>query len=166
MVGVVAIALISGAMWRALVERRNMFDGSKQSYRVFKEADEGKRFLALYEHRERKRRGAIPIGKLLNIGIGAVVIVVGVILTPIPGPGLTVITIGAAIMGTEFRLTARLFDRAEVKLHRGWHAVKKRWMPLSTPMKILLLVIILVLATAIAIASTKLMVDVVEEVVD
>jgi hypothetical protein len=143
-----------------LFRRRNVFKRSKKTYRVFKEADEGRRFTALYEHRERERQGAISIGKPFIIGIGAALIAGGVILTPLPGPGLTVITIGAAIIGTEFRITAKLLDRAEVKLHCGWRTLKERWATLSKPVKILLALIAVVLATTINVVSALLMFDV------
>jgi len=52
--------------------------------------------------------------------IGLVVVVVGLILVPLPGPGWLVVFIGIAILGTEFPAAHRLNVFIKRQLQRFW----------------------------------------------
>lgn len=52
--------------------------------------------------------------------IGLIVVVVGLILVPLPGPGWLVVFIGIAILGTEFPAAHRLNVFIKRPLHRFW----------------------------------------------
>jgi uncharacterized protein (TIGR02611 family) len=64
---------------------------------------------------------------------GAIVILVGVVLLPLPGPGWLIIFSGVAIWSVEFRWARRLLDfaRVHVARWRAWYGRQGR------PMKIL-----------------------------
>jgi uncharacterized protein (TIGR02611 family) len=78
----------------------------------------------------------LPFGRLIwrtAIGfIGLVVIVTGIILLPLPGPGWLIIFVGLAIWGTEFEWAKRLlrFARAQVDRWTGWLLARPRWIQL------------------------------------
>jgi uncharacterized protein (TIGR02611 family) len=61
---------------------------------------------------------------------GLVVIVVGIILLPLPGPGWLIIFIGLAIWGTEFEWAHRLlaFARRQVGRWTDWILARPRWL--------------------------------------
>src|SRR4051794_6877705 len=66
------------------------------------------------------RRLALKIG----VGIlGAVVVIVGIVLLPLPGPGWAIIFAGLAIWSIEFRWARRvlLFAKTRVLLWRTWY---------------------------------------------
>jgi uncharacterized protein (TIGR02611 family) len=84
-----------------------------------------------------ERARAHPTGRILVRGgvivSGATVILVGVVLLPLPGPGWLIIFSGVAIWSIEFRWARRLLDFARVRVARwrGWYG-RQIW-----PMKIL-----------------------------
>jgi hypothetical protein len=41
----------------------------------------------------------------------------------VPGPGIPILAVGLALVAQESKTTARLLDRAEIRLRRQW----KRW---------------------------------------
>lgn len=70
-------------------------------------------------------RQAVPCGALkkwASIVAGIAVILVGVVLLPLPGPGMLVILFGAALMAGHSRAVARLLDRGERWLRSRWAA--------------------------------------------
>ena len=48
--------------------------------------------------------------------LGGVVILVGVVLLVLPGPGLLVIALGLAVLATEYPAARRLLDRVKARL--------------------------------------------------
>jgi len=84
---------------------------------VFKRLTEGRpghRFQDRYA-----RRRAVPCGALkkwTSMLAGVVVILVGVVLMPLPGPGLLVVFFGAALMADHALWVARLLDRGEARV--------------------------------------------------
>jgi uncharacterized protein (TIGR02611 family) len=52
--------------------------------------------------------------------VGVVVVIVGLILVPLPGPGWLTVFVGIAILGTEFPAAHRLNVFIKAKLHRFW----------------------------------------------
>jgi uncharacterized protein (TIGR02611 family) len=77
--------------------------------------------------RDRVRR--MPAGPLiwkLAVGlVGAIIIVVGLLLIPLPGPGWAVVFLGLATWSTEFHWAQRLLGRARRIFHR-WTEWAKR----------------------------------------
>ncbi len=75
----------------------------------------------------------LPFGRQIWRGVigisGLAVIVVGIILLPLPGPGWLIIFIGLAIWGTEFEWARRLlgFARARVARWTRWIQGLARW---------------------------------------
>lgn len=71
-----------------------------------------------FETRYRRRRapGSSRIRKWTLIALGSVVVLLGLILLPLPGPGFLVVAAGGALMAEESLAAARLLDRAEAFL--------------------------------------------------
>lgn len=58
--------------------------------------------------------------KTLVTIIGAVVIVVGLILVPLPGPGWLIVFIGLTVLGSEYHWARRLTSWLRMQLARFW----------------------------------------------
>jgi hypothetical protein len=88
-----------------------VFSRLKQSFRDFKNAPSGTRFQRQYE-----ARAARPhwLRTSLSIAGGVLLIVLGIALLVLPGPGLVAILLGASLIAGESLLVARLFDRLDL----------------------------------------------------
>ena len=74
------------------------------------------------EHRPRLR----VLYRSIVAVIGVLVVVVGIALIPLPGPGWLVVFFGLAILGTEFHWAKRLTGFAKRSLARFWAWVRTR----------------------------------------
>ena len=87
---------------------------------------------ALYRARDRIRGlpgGALAWRIMISV-VGGAVIVVGIILLPLPGPGWVIIFLGLGLWATEFAWAARLLTwvRARVMRWTDWIRVQPRWL--------------------------------------
>ena len=88
-----------------------MFAALRRHWLQFRADPPGQRF-----ERRHRRRGATHRGtprKLLVVGAGAVLAIVGLALLVLPGPGLLCLAIGAALIAEESLVAARGFDRLD-----------------------------------------------------
>ena len=60
---------------------------------------------------------------LLTIGLGLLLLALGLLMLVLPGPGVLVGFVGAALIAGESRWAAQLLDRVDLGLIRAW----KRW---------------------------------------
>ena len=58
---------------------------------------------------------------------GSGVVVLGVVLIPLPGPGLLVVILGLAVLASEFTWAQRALDKAQRRAQRSRDAVRLRW---------------------------------------
>lgn len=65
--------------------------------------------------------------KVLVAVVGLVIVVVGLILVPLPGPGWLIVFIGVAVLGTEFPAAHRVteFARRQVRRLRTWWRARR-----------------------------------------
>jgi uncharacterized protein (TIGR02611 family) len=101
--------------------------------------------------RERRERH-VERNRLLRIGFalfGFVVVLVGLAMLVLPGPGLLVIAVGLAILALEFAWAERLLERTVDRMEQAADTVKKA----SRPQQLLL-------AAAFAVAAVGLLVAV------
>lgn len=101
----------------------------KSSWHLLKTAAPGRRFEMFYEHREQNRTG--NLGRVLWIGLGAVLTVAGVVFLALPGPGLLVIALGLALVAGEFRAMAKALDGTEVWVRGLAKALHEWWLRLQ-----------------------------------
>ena len=113
-----------------------MFDNLKKTWHMLREAEPGKRFQQYNEHHQASRRS--NASKVLSVVIGVVIVAVGIVALPAPGPGTLVIAIGAALIARESRVVAKALDWLELRIR----AVVKRavgvWKAASPPARIAL----------------------------
>ncbi|CAN5894395.1 hypothetical protein BH11MYX3_BH11MYX3_40800 [soil metagenome] len=102
----------------------SMLSSMKRDWKAFKHDAPGTRFVA-QNGRLQKRGTAAKVGLAIA---GTVLLLGGVVLLFIPGPGLLVIVFGLALLAGLSSRLARTLDRAEPPLRqhakqmrRGWH---------------------------------------------
>jgi uncharacterized protein (TIGR02611 family) len=97
------------------------------------------------------RAGRLAV-KITVIALGAAVIIVGIILLPLPGPGWLIIFAGIAIWSIEFGWAARLqvFARRTVFRWTSWYA-QQGW-----PLRILVGLVTLALVAGIVVVSWRI----------
>jgi hypothetical protein len=101
-----------------------MFRTLRLQWHNLTQAKPGRRFQNRYYARKRRRTG--PFVKALYIAGGAVLMVLGIVLLPAPGPGALVLLLGAAITAQESLAVARLCDAAEIRARRLLRRIRKR----------------------------------------
>jgi len=97
-----------------------MFRSLKQRWRRFKTPPSGKRFQAFHVRHHRKTNLARSIA---TFGAGLLLIAVGLVLLVLPGPGLLIGAIGAALLAGESKIVARGLDWLDLRVTRLW----RRW---------------------------------------
>jgi hypothetical protein len=89
----------------------------KKGWRELKQGPPGRRFRERYE-RGRGGAGGSALRKWGLIGRGALLVLAGIVLLPLPGPGLPVIAAGMLLVAEESHTTAHALDWLEMKARR------------------------------------------------
>jgi uncharacterized protein (TIGR02611 family) len=101
-----------------------LFQGLKDSWRRLKQGKPGHRFQAQYQAHQSSRRSRWS--KPVAFGLGALILAVGIVALPAPGPGTIVLAIGAALIARESEWTARSLDWLEVRARSILARIKRR----------------------------------------
>ncbi|MCO8122022.1 hypothetical protein NHH03_09760 [Stieleria sp. TO1_6] len=97
----------------------------KDNYQTLREGKPGERFRG-YVHQRRKRRGGnFTIGRVLNFGGGIALILTGLAIGWLPGPGGFLAIIGLALIALELPFIADILDRTEVVIRKLLNSVKR-----------------------------------------
>jgi hypothetical protein len=99
----------------------------RKSWRVFRGAPPGERFERLHESRE-----AIGWKSYLPTIVGVLLLLGGIVLLFIPGPGLLLIAFGAGLVARQSLSLARMLDRLELQLRRLARNLRRLWKGAST----------------------------------
>ena len=83
-------------------------------------SDHDDRRPGLRERVRSTRTGRLTLKIVVGL-IGAVVVVIGIILIPFPGPGWLIVLAGLAILALEFEWAQRLLHYTRQRLERWWH---------------------------------------------
>jgi len=102
-----------------------MFEQLKQNWESLKRGRPGSRFHEQYE-RQRKSQSSAA-GRVLRMGLGVAILLIGLVFLPAPGPGFIVVGIGALMLAREFKFAAILLDRIEVRARQVLKWVKRTW---------------------------------------
>lgn len=94
-----------------------MLDALRRRWNAFRSEPAGTRFQRRY-----RRSASRPSGWLRKCGVllaATVLIVLGLVMLVLPGPGLLALLLGAVLIAEESRLAARLLDRVDFAISRG-----------------------------------------------
>jgi hypothetical protein len=100
-----------------------VFDSLKRKWHEFAERKPGTRFSEMYE--EHQRSGQSGTKRVLFVIAGVVIVAVGIVALPAPGPGTLVIALGAGLIARESRKLAHALDRLELALRGLWKKIKR-----------------------------------------
>ncbi|HEY0233384.1 MAG TPA: PGPGW domain-containing protein [Dokdonella sp.] len=92
-----------------------MFDHLRNQWRSFRSQPAGERFQQRYRQRA-TRSGALRKAAVMVAGV--VLILLGIAMIVLPGPGLLAIVFGAGLVAEESLFAARMLDRVERALRR------------------------------------------------
>ena len=127
-----------------------MFKSLQQSWRHFKHAPPGKRFILHYrEHQAGSRSKAASVVYVL---LGVVLVVAGLIQLVVPGPGILVVALGAALVAQESEKASRALDRFELWVRTQVDRFRQWWKRASLPTRIVLVLLSSIVAFAAAAA--------------
>ncbi len=80
-------------------------------------------FMERWRGRIRRRPWLNTVYKVLVTTFGGLIVVIGLILVPLPGPGWLIVFIGLSLLGTEYHWARRLLGWLRRVLARFW----ERW---------------------------------------
>lgn len=96
-----------------------IFDALKHQWQLLRSDPPGERFERLYQRcRDQRARGGAA--RYLLPGASIVLILIGLVLLVVPGPGIPFLVGGVALLAAESHRVARTIDAAELKL-RAWY---------------------------------------------
>ena len=97
----------------------------KETWGQLRRAEPGNRFTAYHRHHQATAHG--KVSRVITVVIGILLIALGIIALPAPGPGTLVIALGAAFIARESRAVATALDWLEVKLRRAARWIRSGW---------------------------------------
>lgn len=130
-----------------------MFERVKRSWRRFKAGTPGRRFQQQFSRR--KQSGRSPFQKALFIAAGILVMVAGFFFLFVPGPGLLILFLGAALIAKQSLLAARALDWTEVRVRKVLNWSLGAWRGSSPALKILLVFLALAVVGAVGFGAFK-----------
>jgi hypothetical protein len=119
------------------ISKTTMLKELTEHWDDFRDYPPGERFERYYRSRHHTKRGMGK--KALFICTGILIMAAGVVFLAIPGPGLLVMLVGAALIARESLFVSRLFDRLEPRLWRLAKWCEAKWLNLSPGGKTLLI---------------------------
>ena len=125
----------------------SVFDGLRAEFRLIAEAKTGVRFV---EHHERHRKKGI-VSRAIAMALGCALIVAGILMVVLPGPGFIAILVGMGFIGGELRIVARLLDWIESTFVQLKH---RRWDPMSRPVRHGIVMLTMVWCGLMAVVTT------------
>jgi uncharacterized protein (TIGR02611 family) len=127
-----------------------MIERAKENWQEFKNSEPGERFQDRYNRRRQEEQGRWSKGAILNIVLGLLIIVGGLVIGLVPGPGGFIAFLGLGLIGSEFQPTAKALDWGEVKVRAVALWAKNIWDVLPLGGKIIVGVLALVVVAAVA----------------
>ncbi len=101
-----------------------MRDQWRREWEEFRASAPGARFRERYERVKCLERP--PAERFARCGAGIVIVLVGLVLVPLPGPGWLIVGFGVTMLAQESRRIARVCDGIEIRC-RGWISRWRRW---------------------------------------
>jgi uncharacterized protein (TIGR02611 family) len=126
-----------------------MFERLRKNWHELERSAPGKRFQERYARRRHASGGRRDIHTWLNIGLGSVIMLAGLLMIPAPGPGWLVTFLGFGLLGSEFAPIARALDWIELRLRRFAQWAQALWRKLPLGAKALLILLAALLLAAL-----------------
>jgi hypothetical protein len=96
-----------------------------KDWRTLRYGTPGRRFYD-FHHARSERRGDRSLERILTLAVGIILLLGGLAIGWLPGPGGIIGVIGAALLGAESLRIAKLMDRMELRLRAARRIVRHR----------------------------------------
>ncbi len=133
-----------------------MIERAKENWRRFKQGKPGHRFQDHHHRYQRGYRSRSYLRGLFGIVWGLLVVGVGFVAVPGPGPGWLIILLGLGMIAGESLSFARSVDWVEVRLRQGARLVAGAWAISPIPVKVLIVLTVLACTTALGYGMNRL----------
>ncbi|HEY7166787.1 MAG TPA: PGPGW domain-containing protein [Candidatus Binatia bacterium] len=133
-----------------------MFTRVKRLWNNLKAGTPGKRFQNEFRRRRANSRHTI-FRKVGFVAAGLLLLVAGIFLLFVPGPGVLLLFIGGGLLARESFLAARMLDRLEVLLRNLLFWSLSQWESISSPLKVVVLLLALVLVGVFGFGAFKVL---------
>jgi hypothetical protein len=97
-----------------------------KEWRTLRYGTPGRRFYDFHHARSERRGEGWPFERVLTLAIGTILLLGGLAIGWLPGPGGFIGIIGAALLGAESLRVAKLMDRIELRVRDAWRFVRHR----------------------------------------
>lgn len=131
----------------------------KQRWREFRSGRPGQRFQDRFERNRQAKSAHSAFTRFLKPVAAVVVLVAGVGFCLIPGPGLPLLLVGAALLADVSRRVASALDWLEVRVRDGVTKARQWWMAASTAVKCAVIVLAVVLVSGAAYGGFRILMD-------
>ena len=101
----------------------------KEDWNRLRRGRHGRRFFDFHQARCKRRAGGWPRERVVTLVLGTVLVVGGLAIGWLPGPGGFIAIIGLALLGVEWLPIAKLLDSCERRLGDAWRYVRRRLGP-------------------------------------
>ena len=122
-------------------------EGLKSAWRELRTGKPGRRFQDYY--RSRAQRRGTGGRRALWLVLGAGLLVVGLVLLVIPGPGIPLVALGAGLIARESLLMARFLDTVELWIRDALSWARRFWSASPIWTKVLATVVALLIVGAL-----------------
>lgn len=99
--------------------------GRREAWAHFKGGRPGDRFQA--EYRRSRDQPSRPLARFGTLALGVVLIALGIVALPAPGPGWLIIGLGGGLVARQSLVVARVLDGLEVRGRRLGSGIKRWW---------------------------------------
>ncbi|WP_218033116.1 PGPGW domain-containing protein [Brevifollis gellanilyticus] len=98
-----------------------------RGWREFLRGKPGRRFQDAHIRHMERGQHAQGLQRWLLVGLEALLMLAGLVMLVLPGPGLLVALAGLGLLAREFLGLARVLDRGELALHSAFLRVRHWW---------------------------------------
>lgn len=100
----------------------------KKGWQELKRGRPGHRFQDRYARRRESARGIA--GKCAYVCAGVLILLLGIVFLPLPGPGMVIVALGALVMAEGSRTAAKTLDALELRARRLYSTLRPSRQPL------------------------------------
>lgn len=118
-----------------------MLEQLKAAWRQFRDSEPGRRFQDQKDRQGGAHRHPPVWQKALVAVLGVALVVGGVALLPLPGPGMVVVALGLALLSWASRRVTVFLDRAELWLRAAGRALRAWWDGASMAVRVLVVAV-------------------------
>lgn len=99
----------------------------RKSWLELKRGRPGRRFQDRHARGRESARGVA--GKCAFVCVGVLILLVGIVLLPLPGPGMVIVALGALVMAEGSRTAAKALDALELRARRLYSTLRPSRQP-------------------------------------